>query len=46
MLTFKGSKVTTDPGEKVKAVKKGYDWEIEVNDYEHYTVPEAVIYGG
>lgn len=46
VLTFMGDKVTTNPGEKVKAVKQGYDWSVEVNDYEHYTIPEAVISGG
>jgi hypothetical protein len=46
VLTFMGDKVTTNPGEKVKAVKKQYDWEVEVNDYEHYTIPEAVVSGG
>jgi hypothetical protein len=46
VLVFMGDKVTTNPGEKIKAVKQGYDWVIEVNDYEHYTIPEAVISGG
>jgi hypothetical protein len=46
VLLFMGDKVTSKPGEKVKAVKKQYDWEVEVNDYEHYTIPEAVISGG
>jgi hypothetical protein len=46
VLIFMGDKVTTNPGEKIKAVKQGYDWVIEVNDYEHYTIPEAVINGG
>jgi hypothetical protein len=46
VLIFMGDKVTTNPGEKIKAVKQGYDWLIEVNDYEHYTIPEAVISGG
>jgi hypothetical protein len=46
VLTFMGDKVTTNPGEKVKAIKQGYDWSVEVNDYEHYTIPEAVISGG
>lgn len=46
VLTFMGDKVTTNPGEKVKAVKQGYDWLVEVNDYEHYTIPDAVISGG
>lgn len=46
VLTFMGDKVMTNPGEKVKAVKKRYDWEVGVNDYEHYTIPEAVVSGG
>ena len=46
ILIFMGDKVTTNPGEKIKAVKQGYDWLIEVNDYEHYTIPEAVVLGG
>ncbi|MBV2262427.1 MAG: hypothetical protein KUL79_02575 [Thauera sp.] len=44
--TFMGANVTTNPGEKVEAVKQGYDWSVKVNDYEHYTIPEAVIWGG
>jgi hypothetical protein len=46
VLIFMGDKVTTNPGEKIKAVKRGSDWFIEVNDYEHYTIPEAVVQGG
>ena len=46
VLTFMGDKVATSPGEKIKAVKQGYEWSVEVNDYEHYTIPEAVISGG
>jgi hypothetical protein len=46
VLTFMGDKVTTNPGEKVKATKHGDEWSIEVNDYEHYTIIEAVISGG
>jgi hypothetical protein len=46
VLIFMGDKVTTNPGEKIKAVKQGYDWVIEVNDFEHYTIPEAVVQGG
>jgi hypothetical protein len=46
VLIFMGDKVSTKPGEKVKAVKQGYDWFIEINDYEHYTIPEAVVVGG
>ncbi|TXH92193.1 MAG: hypothetical protein E6Q72_09735 [Pseudomonas sp.] len=46
VLTFIGDKVTTNQGEKVKAVKQGHDWSVEVNDHEHYTIPEAVVSGG
>lgn len=46
VLTFMGGKVTTKPGERIKAVKQGDDWVIEVNDFEHYTIPEAVVMGG
>ena len=46
VLIFMGDKVSTNPGEKVKAVKQGYDWLIEINDHEHYTIPEAVVLGG
>jgi hypothetical protein len=46
VLLFMGDKVSTNPGEKVRAVKQGYDWSVEVNDYEQYTIPEAVISGG
>jgi len=46
VLIFMGDKVTTNPGDKIKAVKQGNDWLIEVNDYEHYTIPEAVVLGG
>lgn len=46
VLTFMGGQVTTRPGEKLKATKQGDDWSVEVNDYEHYTIPEAVVSGG
>ena len=46
VLSFMGGEVTTNAGEKIKAVKHGDDWSVEVNDFEHYTIPEAVISGG
>ena len=46
ILIFIGDKVTTNPGETIKEEKHGYDWSVEINDYEHYTIPEAVIVGG
>lgn len=46
VLTFMGNMVTTNAGEKIKAVKQGSDWSVEVNDYEHYTIYDAIISGG
>lgn len=44
VLTFTGPTVTTDG--KINAAKTGDLWSIEVNDSEHYQIPEAVISGG
>jgi len=46
VLIFIGDTVTTNEGEKIKAVKQDGEWLIEVNDYEHYRIPESVIFGG
>ena len=45
VLNFRGTSVTSG-SDKVKASKSGDMWTIEVNDYEHYQVPEGVISGG
>ena len=45
MLAFRGNTVTSG-SDKVKAAKAGDLWTIDVNDYEHYQIPEAVIVGG
>lgn len=46
VLVFKGSSVTSGD-EKVKASMSDDGlWSIEVNDYEHYQIPESVISGG
>jgi hypothetical protein len=45
VLSFRGNSVTSG-NEKVKASKSGDLWMIEVNDYERYEVPEAVVSGG
>ena len=45
VLSFRGNTVTSG-NEKVKASKSGDMWTIEVNDYEHYQIAEAVISGG
>jgi hypothetical protein len=46
VLRVVGDKVTSDAGAKVKTSKSGDMWSVEVNDYEHYRIPEAVITGG
>jgi len=46
VLTFAARKVTADSGTSVKATKNGDLWSVDVNDYEHYRIPEAVISGG
>lgn len=46
VLTFIGDKVSADGGARVKAGKSGDLWSVEVNDVEHYRIPEAVINGG
>ena len=46
VLTFIGAKVTSDAGARIKAGKSGDLWSVEVNDYERYRIPEAVISGG
>jgi len=46
VLNFAGGKVTSDGDAKVKASKGGDLWSVDVNDYEHYRIPEAVISGG
>jgi hypothetical protein len=45
VLTFIGSDVSAG-GDKVKASQSGDVWSIDVNDYEHYQIFEAVISGG
>jgi len=47
VLVFAGKSVTSrDPKQKVTAEKKGDEWSIGVNDFNFYTIPEAVIAGG
>jgi len=46
VLTFAGGTVTSDADAKVKASKGSDVWSVDVNDYEHYRIPEAVISGG
>ncbi len=46
VLKFSGETVLSDGDAKVKASKSGDMWSVEVDDYEHYQIPEAVISGG
>jgi hypothetical protein len=46
VLTFMGDKVSADGIGAVSASKSGDIWLIEVNDYERYQIPAAVISGG
>ena len=46
VLTFADGKVTSGADAKVKASKNGDLWSVDVNDYEHYRIPEAMISGG
>lgn len=44
-LNFSNGKWTSE-GNKVKTIRRGDEWEVIVNDYEHYYIPDAVVYGG
>jgi hypothetical protein len=46
VLTFAAGEVTANGGARVKASRSGDAWLVDVNDYEHYWVPDAVISGG
>lgn len=46
VLIFASGKVSAEGGAKVKTGRSGDDWLVEVNDYEHYRIPDAVINGG
>jgi hypothetical protein len=45
-LTFVAGKVSADSGTGVMATRSGDLWSVDVNDYEHYRIPDAVISGG
>jgi len=47
VLRFTGSTVASaDPKEKVTFQKRGDDWDVAVNNFYFYTIPDAVIVGG
>lgn len=45
-LKFSGPQVTAPGSRSIKASKQGDEWSIEVNDFERYRVPDAVVNGG
>lgn len=45
-LKFSGKQVTAPGSQSVKSGMQGDEWTIEVNDFERYRIPEAVINGG
>jgi hypothetical protein len=46
VLIFIGDKVTAPGSNSLKVSKADGAWSIEVNDVEHYDIPEAVVVGG
>lgn len=44
VLRFSGASVTSNGS--VKAEKRGDDWQVEVDGFERYRIPEAVVTGG
>jgi len=46
VLTFAAGKVSADFGANVKATRSADEWSVDVNDYEHYRIPDAVFSGG
>ncbi|GAA0783143.1 MULTISPECIES: hypothetical protein [Pseudomonadati] len=45
ILIFSGEKVSSDRYSTVKVSKKQDLWLIDVNDYEHYQISDAMIFG-
>lgn len=45
-LKFAGPLVTAPGSRSIKSNKQGDEWSIEVNDFERYRIPDAVVNGG
>ena len=45
-LNFSGNQVTAPGSQSVKSTRQGYEWAVEVNDFERYRIPDAVVNGG
>lgn len=46
VLTFSGGKVSANGARSVRSSRSSDNWIVDVNDYEHYRIPDAVIFGG
>lgn len=46
VLRFMGASVTATDGSRVKVSMNNGVWTVELNEYEHYQIPESVISGG
>lgn len=46
VLKFNGGQATAPGSQSIKAGKRGDEWTIEVNDFERYRIPDAVVNGG
>ncbi|HWH75392.1 MAG TPA: hypothetical protein VNV16_14130 [Methylibium sp.] len=46
VLAFSGGQVSAPGASSIKASKPGDEWRIEINDFERYRIPEAVVDGG
>lgn len=45
-LNFSGNQVTAPGSQSVKSTRQGDEWAVEVNDFERYRIPDAVVNGG
>lgn len=46
VLTFRDGTLTGNGGARVRTSRRADLWLVEVNEYEHYRIPDAVINGG
>lgn len=47
ILEFKGDEVKcNDADVKLQCSREADNWEITINDFEHFTIPDAVVNGG
>lgn len=46
VLKFSGNSASAPESQSIKASKQGDEWSIEVNGFERYRIPDAVVNGG